>query len=128
MFEGVKNIQVGDRIFSINGIVTVTDKQYVEAEVEYYNLMTTGKINCFAEGILASNRYSNIYNIDSNMTYIKEDRQVRPYSEFEEVGIERYFYDNLRLGEIDPAQEPMSKTIQYINKIKSVMRQLPESN
>ena len=127
-FEGVKNIQVGDRIYSINGIVTVTDKQYVEAEVQYYNLMTTGKINCFAEGILASNRYSNIYGIDSSMTYIKEDRQARPYSEFEEVGIDRYFYDNLRLGEIDPAQEPMSKTIQYINKIKSVMRQLPENN
>ena len=45
--------------------------------------MTSGTINCFAEGILASNRYSNIYPIDGNMKYVKEDRQIRPYSEFE---------------------------------------------
>lgn len=42
------------------------------------------------------------------------------------MGIDRYFYDNLRLGEIDPAWEPMSKTIEYINKIKSVTRPLPQ--
>ena len=107
-------------------MVAVTGKQYVESEVEYYNLMTSGTINCFAEGILASNRYSNIYQMDENMKYIKDGRQTRPYSEFEEVGIDRYFYDNLRLGEIDPAWEPMSKTIEYINKIKSVTRPLPQ--
>ena len=111
----VADAKVGDKVFSIDGTLTITDVKYVEEECEYYNVMTSGKINCFANGILASDRYGNLYPI-SNMKYVKDDRQIRPYNEFEEVGISRYFYDNLRLGEIDPAQEPLSKTIQYIMK------------
>lgn len=125
-FKGVDKAQVGDRVYSINGIVTITDKQYVEEEVEYYNLMTAQKINCFAEGILASDRYGNMYQIGQDMKYIKNDRQLRSYSEFEAVGIDRYWYDNLRLGEIDPEQESLNKTKEYINKITALMKPLPK--
>jgi len=117
-FEGVNNTQVGDTIYSINGTVTVTNKQYVEAEVEYYNVMTSRTVNCFAEGILASNRYSNLYPT-VNMVYDKTGRTTRPYSEYEAVGIDRYWYDHLRIGESTDTVE-QSKT--YIGKITGVMR------
>jgi Hom_end-associated Hint. len=116
-FEGVNITEIGDRIYSFGGIVTVTDKEYVKEEVEYYNLMTTRTINCFANGILASNRQSNIYPV-VNMVYDKTGRTIRPYSEFEEQGIRRYWYDNIRLGE---SQETVSKLAEYVGKIEFQM-------
>lgn len=121
-FEGVDKTQIGDRIYSLNGIVTVVDKQYIEDEVEYYNVMTTRKINCFAEGILASDRYGNMYPIDENMKYIKDGRAIRPYSDYEAVGIDRYWYDNLRLGEVP---ETVEETKNYVMKVVNQMLPLP---
>ena len=122
-FEGVDKTEVGDRIYSVGGIVTVTDKRYVEDEVNYYNLMTSRNINCFANGILTSDRYGNMYPITEGMTYDKTGRTVRPYSVYEAVGIERYWYDNLRLGEVD---ETVEETVKYIRKNTAIMRPLPE--
>lgn len=118
-FKGVDKTEVGDRIMSENGIVTVTNKEYIEEEVEYYNLITTHKINCYAEGILTSDRYGNMYPVGDDMKYVKNDRPVRPYSEFEAVGIARHWYDELRLGELVDSVEDV-KT--YIIKLESQMR------
>lgn len=119
-FEGVAYIEMGKRVFTENGIVTVVNREYIEEEVEYYNLMTTGKINCFANGVLTSDRYGNLYPID-NMRYVKGDRPIRPYSEFEAVGIKKYWYDNIRLGESD---ETIEKAIDYVDKCESQMRDI----
>lgn len=121
-FKGVDKTEIGDRIFSENGIVTVVNKEYIEEEIEYYNLITTGTINCFAEGILTSDRYGNLYPIDENMMYIKDGR-YRPYEEFEAAGIKRYWYDTLRLAEVSGTIE---ETQQYIAKLECQMLPLPE--
>lgn len=120
-FKGVDKTQVGDRIMSENGIVTVVDKQYVEEEVEYYNLITTGHINCYAEGILTSDRYGNRYPVDESMKFVKPDVVLRPYLEYESVGISRYWYDTLRLGEVP---ETIEQTKDYIVKLESQMRDI----
>lgn len=124
-FEGVDKTEVGDRIYSINGVVTVADKQYIEEEVEYYNVITTGKINCFAEGILTSDRYGNMYPIDETMKYVKTGRTIRPYSDYEAVGISRYWYDNLRLGEVP---ETVEETKRYVQKCYNQMKPLPNGD
>lgn len=62
-FTNVCDAKVGDKVFSINGTLTITDVQYIEEECEYYNVMTSNKINCFANGILTSDRYGNLYPI-----------------------------------------------------------------
>lgn len=111
-FTNVADAKVGDKVFSINGTLTITDVKYVEEECEYYNVMTSGKINCFANGILTSDRYGNLYPIQ-NMVYVKDNRQIRPYSEYEAVGIDRYWYDNLRLGE---NTETVEKSKEYVWK------------
>lgn len=122
-FTDVCDAKAGDKVFSINGVRTITDVQYVEEEIEYYNVMTSGKINCFANGILTSDRYGNMYPIDSNMKYVKDGREIRPYSDYEAVGISRYWYDNLRLGEVP---ETIEQTKRYIEKCEKQMLPLPE--
>lgn len=119
-FKGVNVTEIGDRIFTENGIVTVTNKEYFEEEVLYYNLITSLNFCCFANGVLTSDRYGNIYPIDENMKFIKNDRPIRPYSEFEEANISRYWYDNLRLGE---NTETIEETQKYIDRLEGQMRE-----
>jgi len=117
-FVGVRDVQVGDRVFSENGILTITNKEYIEQTCEYYNVITSQQFDCFANGILTSDRYGNMYSIDSNMTFIKDNRQIRPYSDYQAFGIEFYWYDHLRLGE---QNETIEKSLDYVNKCKSQM-------
>lgn len=120
-FTNVCDAKVGDKVFSIDGTLTITDVQYVEEECEYYNVMTSGKINCFANGILTSDRYGNLYPI-TDMKYVKDGRTIRPYSEYEAVGIDKYWYDNLRLGE---NTETVEKSKEYIWKCLGQMLPIP---
>lgn len=117
-FKGVDKTQIGDRIFSEHGIVTVVNKEYIEEDVLYYNLITSKKFGCFADGILTSDRYGNMYPIDENMMFVKDEREVRPYSEFEAVEISQYWYDNLRLGEMKDSLESIKE---YIERLESQM-------
>ena len=119
----VADAKVGDKVFSIDGNLTITDVKYIEEECEYYNVMTSGKINCFANGILTSDRYGNLYPI-VDMKYVKDGRTIRPYSEYEAVGIDRYWYDNLRLGE---NTETVEKSKEYVWKCLGQMLPLPET-
>lgn len=98
-FEGIADVEVGKEIFTENGVVTLVSKEWIDEPVENYNLMTEGHFNCFANGILTSVRLNNIYPIDENMKFIKDDRGRRPYSEFKAVGISREWYNGLRLSE-----------------------------
>lgn len=124
-FKGVDKTEIGDRIFSENGIVTVVNKEYIEEEVEYYNLITTKYINCFAEGILTSDRYGNMYQHDENMMNIQDGRTIRPYSEFEAIGINKYWYDTLCLGEVNGTIDEIKN---YIDKLECQMLTPPGYN
>lgn len=123
-FKGVAYSNIGDRIYTENGIVTIVNKEYISEYVEYYNLITSQHFNCFANGVLTSDRYNNVYPIDSDMVYEKDERPIRPYSEFEAVGINKYWYDNFRLGE---QTESLDSTVKYIKKCETQMRPLPEN-
>lgn len=125
-FKGVDKTEVGDKIFAESGIRTVVKKEYFDNEnVLYYNLITSKKINCFANGILTSDRYGNLYPIDESMKYIKDGRNIRPYSEFETVGIEKYWYDHLRLGE---SSDTVDECLNYVCKCKVQMRPFIENS
>lgn len=123
-FAGCAYAEIGDVIYSLNGPVTLTGKEYIEEEIEYYNIQTDQHINCFAEGILTSDRYGNLYPHDENMKYVKDDREIRPYEEFEAAGISRYWYDHLRMGE---STESVEKAADYVKKCESQMLPLPDA-
>ena len=77
--------------------VTVTSKQVVYEAVNYYNVVTAGGyMNLYANSILTSMRYNNIYPV-TNMQYSKDDRALRNRSEF--AGIADRWIDGLRLLE-----------------------------
>lgn len=77
--------------------VTVTDKRIVYAAVNYYNVITDGGyMNLYANNILTSLRYNNIYPI-TNMQYNKDARVLRDRAEF--AGIADRWIDGLRLPE-----------------------------
>lgn len=77
--------------------VTVVDKRIVYAAVNYYNVVTDGgHMNLYANNILTSLRYNNIYPI-ANMQFNKDARVVRDRTEF--TGIADRWIDGLRLPE-----------------------------
>lgn len=77
--------------------VSVVSKQVVYDVVNYYNVVTAGGyMNLYANGILTSMRYNNIYPI-ADMQYVKDARVLRDRAEF--VGIADRWIDGLRLTE-----------------------------
>ena len=100
---------IGTHTYTYSGNeVELIDKYIVDEEVVYYNINTTYHINLFANGILTSCKYNNIYPVE-NMKFIKESRPIIPRIAFE--GIPDKYYEGMRLAE---QTIPIEDTIKYI--------------
>lgn len=121
-FEGVTKMDIGSEVFTENGVVTLVSKEWIEEEVEYYNFITVDHVNCFANGVLTSSHYGNIYPIDENMKFIKDGRKKVPYKEFKKLGISREWYNDLRLGEQPDSLDVLKK---YVDKVQSYQLEKP---
>lgn len=73
-------------------VVTLVSKEYVEKDVNYYNIITDYHLNCFAGKILTSCRLNNLYPIEY-MKFIKEERPAVYYN------VPDRYYRGLRLAE-----------------------------
>lgn len=91
---------IGDEIMTAFGPKKLISKEEIvdENHVWYYNLITE-KINCYANDILTSNHFSNLYPI-SNMKYVKEERELNKYEDFALYCSEETF-NALRVAEYD---------------------------
>jgi hypothetical protein len=88
---------IGTITYTVDGAeVVLVGKRVVTEIVDYYNVITDGHMNLFANSILTSCRFSNAYPID-NMRWIKDHRQLRNRAEF--AGIADRWIDGLRLCE-----------------------------
>ena len=88
---------VGTTTFKEDGTeVTLVSKEVVKEPVEFYNLISNYHMNAFAEGILTSCRFSNLYEI-KDMKYVKDDRELASKEDYADIP-EEYFY-GLRLAE-----------------------------
>lgn len=107
---------VGKHTFRQNGmIVKVVSAETIQEEVEYYNLITDYHMNLYANGILTSCRYSNLYPIQDvrtypAMKYVKQEREIVPFDAYEGM-IDRKWYNGLRLGE---QTIPIEETVDYV--------------
>jgi hypothetical protein len=102
---------IGTTTFNSNGEeVTLIRKSVVYEEVNYYNVITDQHMNLFANGILTSCRYNNIYPI-VDMKFVKEDR---PVISNEVYGVDEKYYHGLRLAE---QTLPVEETIKYVNRL-----------
>ena len=106
---------VGTTTVTANGTeVTVTSKQVVYEAVNYYNVVTAGGyMNLYANHILTSLRYNNIYPI-SNMQYNKDGRTLRDRTEF--AGIADRWIDGLRLTE---QTMPVAQIKKYCERLEN---------
>lgn len=86
--------------------ITLISKETITTPTRYYNVWTQYHLNLFANGILTSNRFNNIYPIEG-MKFVKDDRDLRPKEEF--VGIDNRYVHGLRLQE-----QPREYTTKYI--------------
>ena len=106
---------LGTTTFNADGNeVTLTSKEIVVEEVEYYNIITSRHMNLFANSILTSCRYNNIYPIGA-MKFMKEERPIVPRSVYS--SIPDMYYDGLRLAEQVISVED---TINYVNNMESL--------
>lgn len=104
---------IGSSTYKESGeYVTLTQKDEVQESVLYYNVITEYHINLFANGILTSCRYSNIYPIE-DMKYVKETRPAIGSELFTSVPAQ--YYKGLRLVE---QKIPVEDSINYINRLE----------
>ena len=76
VFESATEL-VGKNIHTLNGIHKVVSVENIQEEVEYYNIITDFHMNCFANGMLTSCRYNNLYPI-KDMVFDKSTVELEP--------------------------------------------------
>jgi len=86
--------------------VTLISKEIIEEPVKFYNVWTQYHLNLFADGVLTSNRFNNIYPI-RDMKFVKDARALRPLEEF--ANIDPMYIAGLRLQE-----QPKQYSAEYI--------------
>lgn len=98
---------VGHRTMTIDGEDCLVSCEWREELCEYYNIVTKRHINLYANGILTSCRYNNIYPI-RGMRFVKEPREVIPFDAYD---VPREWYDGMRLSE---QTIPIEDTNEYV--------------
>lgn len=89
---------VGSRVYTLDGIDLHMSCERIDEPCEYYNIITEGHINLFANRLLTSCSLNNIYEFDvDNMKFIKDGRTPRTLSDYN--GISLKWFDGLRLSE-----------------------------
>ena len=86
--------------------VSVVSIEYIEEEVEYYEIITSGTYNVFANNLLTSDGYTipfqNMYEFNRDYTYKSADRQAILYGTYEGyLFTDEYLNEVLRLSYSD---------------------------
>lgn len=107
---------IGKIIMTQNGPMKLLSCDVIEDNVEFYNIITDYHMNCFANKVLTSTGFSNIYPIE-NMKYIVDtNREIIPIEAFTNCP-EEYYY-GMRLGEqVNYTMERMNEKIQNMAAI-----------
>ena len=96
-FEYINKGLIGKTVVNDKGEdVKITNVEFVDKSVEYYNIVTSRHFNCYTNGYLTSTTLSNIYPVQ-DMKYVKDGR-----TEIKIGGLDAYeqmMYDGLRMGE-----------------------------
>ena len=109
-------LPIGTKTFNVKGQqVELLSKEVIHEPVEYYNIATKIHINLFANGILTSSRFNNIYRIE-NMKYVKEDRQLVSRNNY--PGISDEDFEGYRLSEQPLDIEDTKKHLARLNALK----------
>jgi hypothetical protein len=103
---------IGTTTFTDKGEeITLISKEWIVGEVEFYNVMTEYHMNLFANSILTSMRYNNVYPIN-DMKFVKDDRTLRTANDY--PNIEEKLFRGFRLAEQTQSIEEIETHIQWL--------------
>jgi hypothetical protein len=103
---------IGTTTFNDQGEeITLISKEWIVGEVEFYNVMTDYHMNLFANSILTSMRYNNVYPI-TDMKFVKDGRTLRTADDYPNV--EERLYKGFRLAEQTQSVEEIETHIQWL--------------
>ena len=103
---------IGTTTFNDQGEeITLISKEWIVGEVEFYNVMTDYHMNLFANSILTSMRYNNLYPI-TDMKFVKDSRTLRTANDYPNV--EERLYKGFRLAEQTQSVEEIETHIQWL--------------
>ena len=103
---------IGTTTFNDQGEeITLISKEWIVGEVEFYNVMTDYHMNLFANSILTSMRYNNLYPI-TDMKFVKDSRTLRTADDYPNV--EERLYKGFRLAEQTQSVEEIETHIQWL--------------
>jgi hypothetical protein len=94
--------------------VYVVSKEFIQEPVTYYNVFSQYHMNVFANGILTSTGFNNLYHV-ADMRFEKDDRTLRSMEELE--GIDTRWIDGLRLRENTTSIDGIKNQIKLLEKL-----------
>lgn len=108
-------LEIGSHVYNSKGeIVELVSLKVIEEEIDSYNVITNYHMNLFANGILTSCKFSNIYDI-KDMKYVKDSKERISNDDLDEI--DSKYIDGLRLNEVPIDFKGNKKsTIMYIKK------------
>ena len=107
---------IGTTTFNVKGEeVTLISKEVIKDYIEYYNVRTHYHINLFANGILTSCKFNNIYPIQ-NMKFVKVSRELRSKDEFK--NLHEIYIDGFRLKEQEFLLEDITSYVNNLEKFR----------
>lgn len=119
---------VNNKIMTLNGIKVLKSCDKIEEQCEFYNIITYYHMNLYANNILTSCRYNNLYPI-KDMKFIKNNKSnEKPrwqiYSEKFKSNpkLTVQYLDGLRLYE--QSDIPIEETVEYVTRLESLKKTL----
>ena len=107
---------IGTTTFNDQGEeITLISKEWIVGEVEFYNVMTDYHMNLFANSILTSMRYNNVYPI-TDMKFVKDSRTLRTADDYPNV--EERLYKGFRLAEQTQSVEEIETHIRWLMSLE----------
>jgi hypothetical protein len=111
-FEFVGSLPVGSTVVKDGGSTTLTSVEHAHGMVTYHNIMTQHHMNLYANNVLTSTGFNNLYPV-KDMKFEKEAREPRTYK-----GIAEYWISGLRLAE-NTTQDVAAMT-RHLNMLDSL--------
>ena len=119
---------VGDNVYTLDGIFKVVSCERKQSLVDFYNIITKFHMNLFADTVLTSCRYNNLYPI-VDMVFVKDGRLDREpkwklYEQFRDHQVLGKYIEDLRLYE--QLDIPIEETISYCERLESLRKNLDD--
>ena len=110
------NTDIGTHTFIDSPYSELLSKEIITGiPIKYYNIITDKHINLFANGILTSCRYNNIYPIKDMKFCANNNKRHLRLHDLHDLRIPKKYYSGLRL---DEQNIPIDVTVKYIERME----------